>query len=85
MIDKTLVRNIGARGYELGAMRLVLSLGSDPHLDPSKVMKLVQTQGSRWKLSPDMRLSYSFTEDERKDRMTTARARLREIFSYIVA
>jgi transcription-repair coupling factor (superfamily II helicase) len=79
MIDKTLVRKIGARGYELGPMRLVLSLGADPHLDPSKVMKVVQTQGSRWKLSPDMRLSYAFTEDERKDRMTAARAKLREI------
>ena len=79
MIDKTLVRKIGARGYELGSMRLVLSLGADPHLEPSKVMKLVQAKASRWKLSPDMRLSYGFTEDEREDRMTTARARLREI------
>lgn len=79
MIDKTLVRKIGARGYELGSMRLVLSLGADPHLEPSKVMKLVQAKVSRWKLSPDMRLSYGFTEDEREDRMTTARARLREI------
>ncbi len=85
MIDKALVRKIGARGYELGSMRLVLSLGADPRLDPSKVMKLVQTQGSRWKLSPDMRLSYAFTEHERKDRMTTARAKLQEICGLVAS
>jgi transcription-repair coupling factor (superfamily II helicase) len=79
MIDKTLVRRIGARGYELGAARLVLAVGPDPRLDPAKVMRLVQSKGSRWKLSPDMRLSYAFTEDERKDRMGAARVRLREI------
>jgi transcription-repair coupling factor (superfamily II helicase) len=85
MIDKTLVRKIGARGYELGSMRLVLSLGADPHLDPSKVMKLVQAKASRWKLSPDMRMSYAFTDDERKDRMTAARAKLREICGLVAS
>jgi hypothetical protein len=42
-------------------------------------MRLVQRQGSRWKLTPDMRLSYAFTEAERKDRMSAARARIREV------
>jgi transcription-repair coupling factor (superfamily II helicase) len=84
MIDKTLVRKIGARGYELGPMRVVLSLGADPRLDPAKVMKLIQRKDSRWKLSPDMRASYAFTETEREDRMTAARARLREILACIV-
>jgi transcription-repair coupling factor (superfamily II helicase) len=81
MIDKTLVRKIGAHAYELGPVRLLLSLGGDPHLDPAKIMRLVQSPGSRWKLSPDMRLSYAFTEAEREDRMTSARVRLGEVLA----
>ena len=83
MIDKTLVRTIGARAYELGPARLVLSIGADPRLEPAKVMKLIQGKDSRWKLSPDMRLSYAFTESEREDRMTAARTRLREILACV--
>ena len=83
MIDKTLVRQIGARGYELGPVRLVLSIGADPRLDPAKVMKLVQGKDSRWKLSPDMRVSYAFTETERTDRMAAARTRLKEILACV--
>jgi transcription-repair coupling factor (superfamily II helicase) len=83
MIDKTLVRKIGARGYELGPVRMVLSLGADPRLDPAKVMKLIQRKDSRWKLSPDMRASYAFTEVEREDRMAAARTRLREILGCV--
>ena len=56
MIDKTLVRRLGALGYELGPARLVLSLRSDTALDPAKVLKLVQAKASRFKLTPDMRL-----------------------------
>ncbi len=39
-------------------------------------MKLVATKGSRWKLTPDMRLAYSFDEGEKRDRMGAARTRL---------
>jgi transcription-repair coupling factor (superfamily II helicase) len=84
MVDKTMVRAIGARGYELGAMRVVLSLGVDTRLDPARVMRLVQQKGSRWKLTPDMRLSYAFTEAERVDRMAAARARLGEAAGCLV-
>jgi transcription-repair coupling factor (superfamily II helicase) len=83
MIDKTLVRKIGARAYELGPARMVLSIGADPRLDPAKVMKLIERKDSRWKLSPDMRVSYAFTEAERADRMTAARGRLREILACV--
>ncbi len=83
MIDKTLVRKIGARGYELGAARMVLAIGADPRLDPAKVMKLIERKDSRFKLSPDMRLSYAFTETERADRMGTTRTKLREILACV--
>ena len=36
-------------------------------------MALVQNKGSRWKLTPDMRLAYSFDDREKKDRLAAAR------------
>ncbi len=79
MVDKTIVRRIGALGYELGPARLVLSLGTDTRLQPAKVMAMVQKKNSRWKLSPDMRLSYAFDDGEKRDRPAAARARLEEV------
>jgi transcription-repair coupling factor (superfamily II helicase) len=83
MIDKTIVRRIGALGYELGPLRLVLSVGADTKLAPAKVMKLVQTRGSRWKLTPDMRLSYAFDDREKQDRLPAARARLLDVLGLL--
>jgi transcription-repair coupling factor (superfamily II helicase) len=85
MIDKTLVRRLGALGYELGPARLVLSLRSDTALDPAKVLKLVQAKASRYKLTPDMRLSYTFDEGEKRDRMVAARARLTHLVALTTA
>jgi transcription-repair coupling factor (superfamily II helicase) len=79
MVDKTLVRSLGALGYELGPARMVLSLGSDTPLDPPRVLKLVQGKGSRFKLTPDMRLAYTFDEAEKQDRMAAARKRLTQL------
>jgi len=79
MGHKILVRGIAAQSYELGPARFVLSLGADSPLDPARVMRMVQGRISRWKLTPDMRLSYSFDEAERNDRLATARARLGEV------
>jgi len=79
VIDKTLVRSLGALGYELGPARMVVSLGSDTPLDPARVLKLVQGKGSRFKLTPDMRLAYTFDELEKQDRMAAARKRLLQL------
>ncbi len=79
MVDKTLVRALGALGYELGPARLVVSLGSEPALDPAKVLRLVQAKGSRFKLTPDMRLGYTFDETEKRDRMRAARSCLTKL------
>jgi transcription-repair coupling factor (superfamily II helicase) len=84
MIDKTLVRRLGARGYELSSARLVVTVGEDARLDPAKVLKMVQSRGSRWKLTPDMRLAYSFTDAEKHDRLPAARAHLAEIATCLV-
>jgi transcription-repair coupling factor (superfamily II helicase) len=85
MIDKTLVRRLGALGYELGPVRLVLSLRSDTALDPAKVLNLVQAKASRFKLTPDMRLSYTFDDGEKRDRMVAARARLTQLVALTAA
>jgi transcription-repair coupling factor (superfamily II helicase) len=84
MIHKTLVRRIGALGYELGPVRMLLSVGSDTRLQPAKIMKLVQKKGSRWKLTPDMRLSYAFDDGEKRDRLPAAHARLEEVLACLV-
>jgi len=84
MIDKTIVRQIGALGYELGPARLVLSVGTDTRLQPAKVMKLVQKKGSRWKLTPDMRLHYTFDDREKAARLPAARQRLKEVLECLV-
>jgi transcription-repair coupling factor (superfamily II helicase) len=83
MIDKTLVRALGALGYELAPARFVLALGTDTGLDPAKVTKLVSGKQSRFKLTPDMRLAYGFTEAEKNDRMAAARARLEQLVGLI--
>jgi transcription-repair coupling factor (superfamily II helicase) len=79
MVDKTAVRALGALAYELTPTRMVLALGADTRLDPAKVLKLVQKKGSRWKLSPDMRLAYSFDAREQDDRLAAARTRLADV------
>jgi transcription-repair coupling factor (superfamily II helicase) len=85
MVDKTLLRRLGALAYELGPARLVVSLGSDTALDPAKLLRLVQAKGSRFKLTPDMRLAYSFDEADQRDRMRAARARLGQLATLITA
>jgi transcription-repair coupling factor (superfamily II helicase) len=83
MVDKTLVRGLGAHGYELSPARLVLTLGERTKLDPGKVLALAHKKTSRWKLAPDMRLSYTFTEAEKADRLPAVRARLVELAKLI--
>jgi len=79
MIDKTVVRALGALAYELAPTRIVLSFAPDAALDPTKVTKLVSARGSRFKLTPDMRLAYNFDDREKLDRMPAARARLQQL------
>jgi transcription-repair coupling factor (superfamily II helicase) len=79
MIDKTIVRALGALAYELAPTRIVLSFSPDAGLDAAKVTKLVTARGSRFKLTPDMRLAYNFDDREKLDRMPAARKRLEQL------
>jgi len=73
------VRALGVQAYELSATRIVLTVAEGGRLDPGKVLALVQKRGSRWKLAPDNRLSYAFSESEKFERLPAARARLVEL------
>ena len=79
MGQKTILRRLGALGYDLGPTRLVLTFGPDAPLAPAKVMALCQRKGSRWKLTPDMRLAFTFDDKDKDDRLAAARARLGEV------
>ena len=45
----------------------------------------MQARGSRFKLTPDMRLAYTFDDREKRDRMAAARARLQQLKGLIAA
>ena len=79
MADKLIVRRLRARAYELTPTRFVLALGNETPLDPVRVLRLCSQPGTRFKLSSDMRLTYAFTDGERRDHLTAARQRLLEI------
>ncbi len=81
MAQKTLLRKMGAQAYDLGPTRLVLSLGTEASLAPAKIMRLVQDKGSRWKLTPDMRLAYTFDDREKDDRLAASRKRLQQVLA----
>ena len=80
MIDKTIVRALGALGLRAGpdADRAVVRARQRRSI-PTKVTKLVSARGSRFKLTPDMRLAYNFDDREKLDRMPAARARLEQL------
>ncbi len=86
MVDKTLVREARRAGLRAraGAPRPRAAQRHARSI-PARVLKLVQHKASRWKLTPDMRLSYTFDEGEKRDRMAAARARLTQLVALIAA
>ena len=84
MIDKTLVRRLGALGYELGPARLIVSLRGDTRSIRPRC-RARHGKASRFKLTPDMRLAYTFDESEKRDRMAAARARLTQLVTLTAA
>jgi hypothetical protein len=79
------VRALGALAYELAPTRMVLSFAPDAGLDAAKVTKLVSARGSRFKLTPDMRLAYTFDDREKTDPMPAARKRLEQLRGLVAA
>ncbi len=81
MIVKGLGRRLRATAIELSESRLALALADDTPLRPEQVMDLVNKKRSPWRLTPDMRLSRSWQEAERPDRLKIARKLLEELVS----
>jgi transcription-repair coupling factor (superfamily II helicase) len=61
------LRALSVLGCEATRDRVTLHLREDTVLDPAKVMQLVATRDSPWRLSPDMKLTRRFRETESGD------------------
>ncbi|MAC26140.1 MAG: transcription-repair coupling factor, partial [Myxococcales bacterium] len=61
---RPLLRHFRALGCEATERRVTLHLREDTPLDPAKVIALVGEPRSPWKLTPDMKLTRRFDEDE---------------------
>ncbi|MSP61274.1 MAG: transcription-repair coupling factor [Myxococcales bacterium] len=81
MIVKGLGRKLAATAIELSESRLALALGDETPLKPEKVMELVNRKRSPWRLTPDMRLSRTWQEAERPDRLKIARKVIEELLA----
>ena len=76
---KTELRSLRVLGCEASARLVTLHLREDTPLDPAKVMAVVQKKGSQYRLTPDMRLSRRFAENEVKNGLDAAEAVLSEV------
>jgi transcription-repair coupling factor (superfamily II helicase) len=76
---KTELRSLRVLGCEASARVVTMHLREDTPLDPAKVMAVVQKKGSPYRLTPDMRLSRRFGENEVKNGLDAAEAVLAEV------
>ena len=76
---KPLLRDLRALGCEAELKRVTLHLREDTPLDPARLMPLVATPGGGWGLSPDMRLTRRYREEESGDAVDRVRSLLREL------
>ena len=79
MALRPLLRHFRAMGCEATHRRVTLHLREDTPLDPAKVIALVQQPASPWKLTPDMKLSYRFTDELPGDSIERARDLLKRL------
>jgi transcription-repair coupling factor (superfamily II helicase) len=76
---KPSLREIRALGCEADLRRVTLHLSEDTPLDPAKLMPLVAMQGGSWSLSPDMKLTRRYRDQEPGDAVDRVRLLLREL------
>ncbi len=79
MSVKPLLRELRALGCEADRSRVTLHLREDTPLDPAKLMPLVTTPGAGWSLSPDMKLTRRYREEESGDAVDRVRSLLVEL------
>jgi transcription-repair coupling factor (superfamily II helicase) len=76
---KPLLRDLRALGCEAELKRVTLHLREDTPLDPARLMPLVATPGAGWALSPDMKLTRRYRDEESGDAVDRVRSLLREL------
>ena len=79
MSIKPSVRELRALGCEADGRRVTLHLREDTPIDPAKLMPLVSTPGLGWSLSPDMKLTRRYRDDETGDAVDRVRSLLVEL------
>ena len=79
MSVKPLLREIRALGCEADRRRVTLHLRKDTPLDPAKLMPLVATPGAGWSLSPDMKLTRRYRDEESGDAVDRLRSLIVEL------
>ncbi|WP_394823758.1 transcription-repair coupling factor [Pendulispora albinea] len=77
MSIKTELRRLRALGCEANAQTVTLHLREDTPLDPKKILELVRSPRSPYRLTPDMRLSRRF--DGQGNGLTNAEALLHDL------
>ncbi|UCF48753.1 MAG: transcription-repair coupling factor [Myxococcales bacterium] len=73
------LRDLRALGCEAEPRRVKLHLREDTPLDPAKLMPLVATPGAGWSLSPDMKLTRRYREEESGDAVDRVRSLIAEL------
>jgi len=76
---KPLLRELRVLGCEAEVKRVTLHLREDTPLDPASLMPLVATPGAGWGLSPDMKLTRRYRDEESGDAVDRVRSLLREL------
>jgi transcription-repair coupling factor (superfamily II helicase) len=79
MSVKPLLRELRALGCEADRRRVTLHLREDTPIDPAKLMPLVATPGAGWSLSPDMKLTRRYREEESGDAVDRVRSLIVEL------
>jgi transcription-repair coupling factor (superfamily II helicase) len=74
---KTELRRLKVLGCEANARSVTMHLREDTPLDPRKILELVKTPRSPYRLTPDMRLSRRF--DGESNGLANAEALLSEL------
>jgi transcription-repair coupling factor (superfamily II helicase) len=76
---KPLLRELRALGCEAEPRRVTLHLREDTPLEPAQLMPLVATPGAGWSLSPDMKLTRRYRDEESGDAVDRVRSLLAEL------
>lgn len=79
MAVKPALRDLRVLGCEASSNRVTLHLREDTPLDPAKLMPLVSAVGAGWSLSPDMKLTRRYREEDSGDAVDRVRSLLREL------